>query len=100
MCVLCAAPTASERLGGNCSRSRTRLSFGQGSGSVRGYLSAARAAMRSGYPDLDRHVYDESFLVDTGAHFKAVQSILSNRFPNVPLAGLFLARRAPEASPI
>jgi len=43
-------------------------------------------------------VFDD--VLTTGAHFKAVQMFLKTEFPNVPMAGLFLARRAPEASPI
>ena len=43
-------------------------------------------------------IFDD--VLTTGAHFKAVQSILQGEFPRVPLAGLFLARRAPQASPI
>jgi hypothetical protein len=43
-------------------------------------------------------VFDD--VLTTGAHFKAVQVWLQNEFPGVPLAGLFLARRAPEASEI
>jgi hypothetical protein len=44
----------------------------------------------------------QGFIVqrDTGAHFKAAQALVVNEFSNVFLAGLFLARRAPEASPI
>ncbi len=43
-------------------------------------------------------VFDD--VLTTGAHLKAAQSISMDEYPNVPLAGLFLARRAPEASPI
>lgn len=43
-------------------------------------------------------VFDD--VLTTGAHFKAVQAFLRTEFPTVPLAGLFLARRAPEAGPI
>ena len=43
-------------------------------------------------------VFDD--VLTTGAHFKACQLFLRTQFPAVPLAGLFLARRAPEASPI
>jgi hypothetical protein len=35
-------------------------------------------------------------VLTTGAHFKAMQRILSETFPRVPLIGLFLARRVPE----
>jgi len=40
-------------------------------------------------------VYDVS---TTGAHFKAMQRILNETFPTVPLIGLFLARRVPEST--
>jgi hypothetical protein len=43
-------------------------------------------------------VFDD--VLTTGAHFKAVQAFLRSEFQHVPLAGLFLARRAPDASPI
>ena len=43
-------------------------------------------------------VFDD--VLTTGAHFKAVQMWLKSEFSHVPIAGLFLARRAPEASPI
>jgi predicted amidophosphoribosyltransferase len=39
-------------------------------------------------------------VLTTGAHFKAVEMHLRARFPHAVIAGLFLARRAPEASPI
>ena len=35
-------------------------------------------------------------VLTTGAHFKAMQRILSEAFPAVPLIGLFFARRVPE----
>ena len=34
-------------------------------------------------------------LLTTGAHFRAAKAILSNHFPQVPVVGLFIARRAP-----
>jgi hypothetical protein len=37
-------------------------------------------------------------VLTTGRHFKAVQSILAERFPNVPAIGLFVARRLPGAT--
>lgn len=41
------------------------------------------------------------FIVDdvltTGCHFKAVQRLLTQRFPQARIAGLFLARRAPKS---
>ena len=44
-------------------------------------------------------IFDD--VLTTGAHFKASEAIfLRTAFPHVPLAGLFLARRAPEVSPI
>lgn len=36
-------------------------------------------------------------VLTTGAHFKAVQSMLLERFPGIPIYGIFIARRAPEA---
>jgi predicted amidophosphoribosyltransferase len=33
-------------------------------------------------------------VLTTGAHFKAVKSMLSNRLPNAKIIGLFIARRA------
>jgi hypothetical protein len=41
-------------------------------------------------------IFDD--VLTTGAHFKAAQMWLRTEFEHVPLAGLFLARRAPEAS--
>lgn len=35
-------------------------------------------------------------VLTTGAHFKAMQRMLNETFPGVPLIGLFLARRVPE----
>lgn len=43
-------------------------------------------------------IFDD--VLTTGAHFKAAETILRIQFPEIPLAGLFLARRAPGASPI
>lgn len=41
------------------------------------------------------------FIVDdvltTGCHFKAVKSVLSQRFPQANIVGLFIARRAPKS---
>jgi predicted amidophosphoribosyltransferase len=39
-------------------------------------------------------VFDD--ILTTGSHFKAIQSILAQRFPNAPIVGIFLARRVPE----
>ena len=36
----------------------------------------------------------------TGAHFRAAESILSTRFPETPIIGLFIARRTPDTSNI
>ena len=36
-------------------------------------------------------------VLTTGAHFKAMQRILNETFPDVPLIGVFLARRIPGA---
>jgi len=38
-------------------------------------------------------VFDD--LLTTGSHFKAVAQVLRDRFPNKPIIGLFVARRAP-----
>jgi hypothetical protein len=35
-------------------------------------------------------------VLTTGAHYKAIQRILQERFPGVPVSGLFLARRVPN----
>ena len=43
-------------------------------------------------------IFDD--VLTTGAHFKAVETILRANLPDVALAGLFLARRAAGASPI
>lgn len=43
-------------------------------------------------------VFDD--VLTTGAHFKAVQAILTARLPNVAIVGIFVARRAPEAAEI
>ena len=34
-------------------------------------------------------------ILTTGAHFKAMKRILNERFPDVPLIGVFVARRVP-----
>ena len=39
-------------------------------------------------------------VLTTGAHFKAAQSMLSERFPGVRIDGLFIARRIPEAEDV
>lgn len=40
-------------------------------------------------------IFDD--VLTTGRHFKAVQRILSERFADVPIVGIFVARRAPES---
>jgi hypothetical protein len=40
-------------------------------------------------------IFDD--MLTTGRHFKAVQSILRDRFPDVPIVGVFIVRRAPGA---
>ena len=37
-------------------------------------------------------------VLTTGSHYRAVQRVLSERFPNTEVVGLFIARRAPDAS--
>ena len=44
------------------------------------------------------HIFDH--VLATGAHVKAGGMHLRTRFAQVVIAGLFLARRAPETSPI
>jgi hypothetical protein len=41
-------------------------------------------------------IFDD--VLTTGRHFKAVQSVLRERFPDVPIVGVFVARRVPEAT--
>jgi predicted amidophosphoribosyltransferase len=40
-------------------------------------------------------VFDD--VLTKGSHFKAAQRVLRDRFPGVPVCGIFIARRAPEA---
>lgn len=51
--------------------------------------------------DLAEPVPQIIFIVDdvltTGCHFKAMQRLLAQRFPQASIAGLFLARRAPKS---
>ena len=35
-------------------------------------------------------------LLTAGAHFKAAQAMIANRYPGVPTAGIFIARRVPR----
>ena len=37
-------------------------------------------------------------LLTTGAHFRAVATVLSARFPDIDVVGLFIARRVPETT--
>ena len=37
-------------------------------------------------------------LLTTGAHFRAAKSVVSTRFPDVAIIGLFIARRAPDTA--
>ena len=39
-------------------------------------------------------------LLTSGAHFRAAQRLLSRRFPDIDVAGLFLARRVPEPAEV
>lgn len=41
-------------------------------------------------------IFDD--VLTTGRHFKAVQTVLHERFPNVPIVGVFVARRVPDAT--
>lgn len=40
-------------------------------------------------------IFDD--VLTTGRHFRAVQTVLENRFPDVAIVGVFVARRAPES---
>jgi len=40
-------------------------------------------------------IYDD--MLTTGAHFRAMKSVLLTQFPDSVIAGLFIARRAPDA---
>jgi len=42
-------------------------------------------------------IFDD--VLTTGRHFKAVQSILRERFPDIPVVGIFVVRRVPTAFP-
>jgi hypothetical protein len=41
-------------------------------------------------------IFDD--VLTTGRHFKAVQAILRDRFPDVPIVGVFVVRRVPDAT--
>jgi predicted amidophosphoribosyltransferase len=47
---------------------------------------------------LAQNLHDTIFLVDdvitTGAHFKAIKLLIQERFPNISIIGVFIARRA------
>jgi len=43
-------------------------------------------------------VFDD--VLTTGRHYKAVQQVLRTRFRAVPIIGVFVARRVPEATPL
>jgi hypothetical protein len=38
-------------------------------------------------------------VLTTGAHFKAMQRLLNETYPGMPLIGIFIARRVPETDP-
>jgi hypothetical protein len=39
-------------------------------------------------------------LVTTGAHFVAIRNMLRREFPDIPVMGIFIARRVPEAADV
>ena len=39
-------------------------------------------------------------VLTTGCHFKAMKRVLNLRYPGVSVIGLFIARRAPDTTPI
>lgn len=41
-------------------------------------------------------IFDD--VLTTGCHFKAMQLVLEQRFPGIPIVGFFIARRVPESS--
>ena len=43
-------------------------------------------------------VFDD--LLTTGSHFKAMRMVLEARFPDVPVTGIFIARRVPDPDEI
>ena len=49
-------------------------------------------------PNPERIIVVDDMLT-TGAHFKASQRVLQRRFPQVPVIGLFIARRVPTVEP-
>ena len=36
-------------------------------------------------------------MITTGAHYVAIRNILRRQYPDVPIMGIFIARRVPEA---
>ena len=86
---------------------------GYGSG-VRATESAARSGDRLSPDEIeDLYSIDETLteqtvgkiaIVDdvltTGGHFRAAKNVLSAKFPNVPIVGLFIARRAIGSSDV
>jgi hypothetical protein len=40
-------------------------------------------------------IFDD--VLTAGCHFKTVQRVVQERFPGVPTAGFFVARRVPES---
>ena len=44
-----------------------------------------------GDPPREVTLFDD--LLTTGSHFKAMQGVISERWPNVPISGIFIARR-------
>ena len=51
-------------------------------------------ALENPYP-VTIGIFDD--VLTTGAHFVAMKRVLTKRFPNVPICGIFLARRAPNS---
>ena len=49
-------------------------------------------------PPVSIGIFDD--VLTTGRHFRAVQTVLRSQFPDVPIAGIFIARRAPESTPL
>lgn len=47
--------------------------------------------------NIRKHILVFDDVITTGSHFKAMQSVLSRRFPGHPIVGIFIARRVPEA---
>ena len=58
--------------------------------------SMAVDEQRSAPPPRSIGIFDD--VLTTGRHFKAVEAVLRTRFPGVPIVGIFVARRVPEAT--